>query len=33
MIFKIHVFEVEINNKGISCQGYVNIKISWNEGE
>ena len=28
-IFKIHVFEVDINNNSISCQCYVNIhKIS-----
>ena len=34
MIFKIHVFEVDMNNNGISCQCHVKInKIVWNKGE
>ena len=30
-IFKIQLFEVDINNNGISCNCYV--KISWNKGK
>ena len=33
-IFKIHVFEVDINTNVISCNCYVKInKMSWNKGE
>ena len=30
-IFKIQLFEVDINNNGISCNCYV--EISWNKGK
>ena len=33
-IFKIQIFEIDINNNGISCNCYVKInKISWNKGK
>ena len=33
-IFKIQLFEVDINNNGICCNCYVKInKISWNKGK
>ena len=33
MIFKIHVFEADINNNGISWNCYVKINtMSWNKG-
>ena len=32
-IFRIQVFEVDINNNGISCNCYVKINILLNKGE
>ena len=32
--FKIQLFEVDINNNGITCNCYVKInKIAWNKGK